>query len=95
MVAVIGDLDEAQKIVSYEIRADKVVESSWIQRLASHFIKTERLKRLCMCEGRVIFLTEGIGYVINMSSDPDDKMVYGSDYQSRQLWWDFEEIGLE
>lgn len=92
--AVIGDIDKAKKIVGYEINADKVVDSSWIQRLTSDFIKAERTKiEECADICRVIFLTKETGYVIKMSGD--DRVVYGYDYRSKQISDDFKEMGLE
>jgi hypothetical protein len=93
MAAVIGDINEVQKIVGYEITTDKVVDSSWIQRLTSDLIKAERVKTLTRDDAKMIFLTKEKGYVIKMSGD--DKIIYGPDYQSKKILSDFKEMGLE
>lgn len=93
MMAVIGNIDEVQKIIGYKITTDKIVDSSWIQRLTSDFIKAERVKTIHREDAKVIFLTKEKGYVIKISVC--DNIVYGPDYQSEQIWSDFKEIGLD
>jgi hypothetical protein len=93
-IAVIGNIDEVQKILGYDITADKVVDSSWIQRLASDFVEAERVKMLCRDEAKMIFLTKEKAYVIKMAFDYDEEVIWGPDYKSRQIWNDFKEIGF-
>ncbi|MDD5135425.1 MAG: hypothetical protein PHP01_08455 [Phycisphaerae bacterium] len=92
MMMIIGDIDKADKIVGHKIKADKIIDASWVEHLASGFVKAERIKRGYLDDSRAIFLTRTKGYVIKIATD--DKVVYGPDYQSEQLRKDFEEIGL-
>jgi hypothetical protein len=92
MIMVIGDIDDAERIIGYGIKAEKIVKTSWIEHMASDFIKAERIKRGYLDDTRAIFLTKDKGYMVKIAAD--DKVVYGPDYQSEQLRKDFEEIGL-
>jgi len=92
MMVVIGDIDETEKILGHEIRAEKVVDSSWIGCMVSGFVKAERVKRGYLDDAKAIFLTKDKGYVVKIAVD--DKVVYGPNYQSEQLRKYFEEIGL-
>lgn len=91
-MVIIGNIRKVQEIVGYDITADKIVDSSWVQRLTSDFIKAERVKRLYWDNYRAIFLTKKRAYMIKVSFDKDNQEVYGPDYNSKQVWYDFEEM---
>ena len=92
MMMVIGDIGEAERILGYGLNAKKVVDSSWIERIVSGFIKADRIKRGYLDDSRAIFLTKNKGYIVKIASN--DKVVYGPDYQSEQLRKYFVEVGL-
>jgi hypothetical protein len=91
-MAVIGDIDNAEKIVQHQIKAEKVIDASWVKRIASGFQNAERWKTGCIDDVQAIFLTKTRGYMIKYTGS--DKVIYGPDFKSEQLWKYFEEVGL-
>ena len=92
-MAVIGDIDNAAKIVQHQIKAEKVIDVSWVKRIASGFQNAERWKIGCIDDAQAILLTKTRGYIIKYTGS--DKVIYGPDFKSEQLWKDFVEVGLE
>ena len=91
-MAVIGDIDNAEKIVQHQIKAEKVIDTSWVKRIASGFQNAERWKIGCIDDVQAILLTKTRGYIIKYTGN--DKVIYGPDFKSEQLWKYFVEVGL-
>ena len=94
IMMVVGNPETVEEIIGHEIFADKVVnDPAWLYRLIPDFANARRVKRGSISDARAVFITRKCAYMIQI--DADERVAYGSDYESRQLKQDFIELGLD
>ena len=92
-IYVIGNPKTVEQIVGHEVLPRKVInDPTWILRITTDFKNARRTKIGTGSDARVVFITKEKAYMVLI--DKNDKVVYGTDYESTQLKQDFEELGL-
>ena len=94
IMMLIGNQKTVEKIVGHEINPQKVIDNRmWIEKLTANFKSARRVKRGCLDDARAVFITKQRAYMISIAKD--DEVVYGPDYESKELKKDFDELGLK
>jgi hypothetical protein len=99
-IIVLGDINEVESVIGIKIKAKKIVNDPiLINHIVQSFLKAESAEKDYSSRGyldvcRVVFITEGKCYRLEISVDNKNKIVQSRGYKSEQLWRDLEAVGF-